>query len=156
MSIDECLKPQNKRAYQTWFIPSIQYYRGPSTCYPKLTHWLLCCSLWLLIWMSNEFSHLHCVIYQSNIMRTGPIEMFSFAEPNTYIKIRSGWPAPNCEFNIDFVAESRDPITPSGGAKVLASKTFDEVKDKQYDILFVPGGKSSTCVCTSFLITYLW
>ncbi|KAF8598688.1 class I glutamine amidotransferase-like protein [Ceratobasidium sp. AG-I] len=70
----------------------------------------------------------------------GPIEQFSFAEPNSYIKLRAGWPAPDCEFELDFVAESRDPITPGGGAKVLASKTFDEVKDRQYDILFVPGG----------------
>ena len=79
-------------------------------------------------------------------MSTGAIEQFTFAEPNSYIKIRAGWPTPNCEFEIDFVAESRDPITPSGGAKVLASQTFDEAKDKQYDILFVPGGKPSTCV----------
>lgn len=69
--------------------------------------------------------------------------MFSFAEPKSYIKTRPGWPTPDCEFEIDFVAESREPITPSGGAQVLASKSFEQVKDKQYDILFVPGGTPS-------------
>ncbi|KAG8718830.1 hypothetical protein FRC09_012033 [Ceratobasidium sp. 395] len=73
-------------------------------------------------------------------MCTGPMEMLSFAATDSYIKTRQGWPTPDCEFIIDYVAESREPITPSGGAQILPSKTFSEVESKQYDILFVPGG----------------
>ncbi|KAJ1300297.1 hypothetical protein OPQ81_005120 [Rhizoctonia solani] len=47
------------------------------------------------------------------------------------------------EFELDYVAETMDPITPSGGARVLPSKTFAEVESKQYDIILVPGGPGS-------------
>jgi putative intracellular protease/amidase len=73
---------------------------------------------------------------------TGPMEMLSFASVDSFIKTYPGWPTPKCEFIIDYVAETRDPITPSGGAQILPSKTFAEVEGKQYDILLVPGGMS--------------
>ncbi|KAG8740567.1 hypothetical protein FRC10_004143 [Ceratobasidium sp. 414] len=80
--------------------------------------------------------------YHSQKMRKlkRPMEMLSFATPDSYIKTRQGWPTPDCEFLIDYVAESREPITPSGGAQIVPSKTFAEVEGKQYDIIFVPGG----------------
>jgi putative intracellular protease/amidase len=68
------------------------------------------------------------------------MEMLSFATADSYIKTREGWPTPDCEFQIDYVAESREPITPRGGAQILPSEAFAEVEGKQYDILFVPGG----------------
>ncbi|KAL5632244.1 hypothetical protein ACGC1H_000295 [Rhizoctonia solani] len=70
----------------------------------------------------------------------GPMEMLSFASVDAYIKARTGWPTPDVEFELDYVAETMNPITPSGGARILPSKTFEEVQGKQYDIILVPGG----------------
>ncbi|KAF8671788.1 Class I glutamine amidotransferase-like protein [Rhizoctonia solani] len=71
------------------------------------------------------------------------MEMLSFASVDAYIKSRTGWPTPNVEFDLDYVAESMEPVTPSGGARIMPSKTFAEVEGKQFDIILVPGGPGS-------------
>ncbi|QRV82723.1 hypothetical protein RhiJN_10738 [Ceratobasidium sp. AG-Ba] len=89
--------------------------------------------------MSNKFDLIRLMIHVDTL-RTGSLEMIHFATPDSFIKTRPGWPTPDAQVVVDYVAESRDPITPSGGAQILPSKSFSEVEGKQYDILFVPGG----------------
>lgn len=84
---------------------------------------------------------------------TGPMEMLSFASVDAYIKSRTGWPTPNVEFDLDYVAESMEPVTPSGGARIMPSKTFAEVEGKQFDIILVPGGKLPIEGCSACQLT---
>jgi hypothetical protein len=49
------------------------------------------------------------------------------------------------KYSIDatYVSYSMEPIKPSWGPPVLASRTFDDVKqDEQFDIILIPGGMS--------------
>ncbi|QRV96709.1 hypothetical protein RhiJN_24727 [Ceratobasidium sp. AG-Ba] len=89
--------------------------------------------------MSNKFTLIR-LMTDIDTLRTGALEMIHFATPDSYIKTRPGWPTPDAQVVIDYVAEFQDSITPSGGARILPSKSFSEVEGKQYDILFVPGG----------------
>jgi hypothetical protein len=62
-----------------------------------------------------------------------------------------GIPKPKVKFECEFVAESRDPIRGSSGPFIVATKTFDEVEGKQFDIILVPAGKS---VLTRFIYLF--
>ncbi|KAF8752226.1 Class I glutamine amidotransferase-like protein [Rhizoctonia solani] len=52
-----------------------------------------------------------------------------------------GLPKPKVKFEAEFLAESRDPIRGSSGPFIVATKTFEEVEGKQFDIVLVPAGK---------------
>nr|ACO60071.1 putative ThiJ/DJ-1 [Rhizoctonia solani] len=52
-------------------------------------------------------------------------------------------PQPKVKFECEFVAESREPIRGSSGPFIVATKTFDEVSSKQFDIILVPAGPPS-------------
>lgn len=71
---------------------------------------------------------------------TGPMELLSFAQSGSFAFSIPGVPQPGHLFEIEYVAETHDPIVPIGGPRVLPSKTFDEVASKQFDIILVPGG----------------
>ncbi|KAH7337669.1 putative ThiJ/DJ-1 [Rhizoctonia solani] len=51
-----------------------------------------------------------------------------------------GVPQPKVKFECEFVAESREPIRGSSGPFIVATKTFDEVSSKQFDIIMIPAG----------------
>ncbi|KAF8684914.1 Class I glutamine amidotransferase-like protein [Rhizoctonia solani] len=51
-----------------------------------------------------------------------------------------GLPKPKVKFEAEFLAESRDPIRGSSGPFIVATKTFEEVEGKQFDIVLVPAG----------------
>ncbi|KDN37524.1 hypothetical protein RSAG8_10123, partial [Rhizoctonia solani AG-8 WAC10335] len=49
-------------------------------------------------------------------------------------------PRPEVRFESEYVAETRDPIRGLAGPPIIATKTFDEVLSKQFDIILIPGG----------------
>ncbi|KAJ1301064.1 hypothetical protein OPQ81_003482 [Rhizoctonia solani] len=77
----------------------------------------------------------------------GPMEILESASINslggTFIETLPGIPKPNVKFECEFVAESREPIRGSSGPFIVATKTFDEVSSKQFDIILVPAGAVS-------------
>ncbi|KAF8749683.1 Class I glutamine amidotransferase-like protein [Rhizoctonia solani] len=50
------------------------------------------------------------------------------------------WPYSPYEFEIDYLAESLDPVIPGVGPTIIPTKTFSQVNSTQYDIILVPGG----------------
>ncbi|CAE7138626.1 unnamed protein product [Rhizoctonia solani] len=61
----------------------------------------------------------------------------------TWFEHFPGIPKPKVKFECEFVAESREPIRGSSGPFIVATKTFDEVASKQFDIILVPAGPPS-------------
>ncbi|KDN46602.1 hypothetical protein RSAG8_04255, partial [Rhizoctonia solani AG-8 WAC10335] len=59
---------------------------------------------------------------------------------STWFQELPGIPQPKVKFECEFVAESREPIRGSSGPFVVATKTFDEVSSKQFDIILIPAG----------------
>ncbi|KEP46616.1 DJ-1/PfpI family protein [Rhizoctonia solani 123E] len=55
-------------------------------------------------------------------------------------KSMPGIAKPKVRFECEYVAESRDPIRGLTGPPIMATKTFDEVSSKQFDIILIPGG----------------
>ncbi|KAF8698300.1 Class I glutamine amidotransferase-like protein, partial [Rhizoctonia solani] len=51
-----------------------------------------------------------------------------------------GIPKPKVKFESEYVAETRQPIRGLAGPPITATKTFDEVSSKQFDIILIPGG----------------
>ncbi|KAJ1305488.1 hypothetical protein OPQ81_000495 [Rhizoctonia solani] len=51
-----------------------------------------------------------------------------------------GIPKPKVKFESEYVAETYNPIRGLSGPPITATKTFDEVKSKQFDIILIPGG----------------
>lgn len=51
------------------------------------------------------------------------------------------FPKPKVRFDIEYLAETHDPVIPIAGPRILPSKTFDEVASRQFDIILVPGGE---------------
>ncbi|KAG8719158.1 hypothetical protein FRC08_003510 [Ceratobasidium sp. 394] len=68
------------------------------------------------------------------------MELLSFAEETSLALTLPGIPKPNAYFEVDYIAETHDPIVPGGGPRILASKTIEEVASKQFDIILIPGG----------------
>lgn len=52
-----------------------------------------------------------------------------------------GTPKPKINFECEYVAESREPIRGTSGPFIVATKTYDEVASKQFDIIVIPAGK---------------
>ncbi|KDN46604.1 hypothetical protein RSAG8_04257, partial [Rhizoctonia solani AG-8 WAC10335] len=75
---------------------------------------------------------------------TGPMEILEGASINsicgTWLEHFPGMSKPKVKFECEFVAESREPIRGSSGPFVVATKTFDEVSSKQFDIILIPAG----------------
>ncbi|CAE6510893.1 unnamed protein product [Rhizoctonia solani] len=69
-----------------------------------------------------------------------PMELLGFLTKGSMVQTSPAWPFVPYEFEIDYLAESLDPIMPSVGPPIVPSKTFNEVNATQYDILLVPGG----------------
>ncbi|KEP52433.1 DJ-1/PfpI family protein [Rhizoctonia solani 123E] len=61
----------------------------------------------------------------------------------TWVEHFPNMPQPKVKFECEFVAESREPIRGSSGPFIVATKTFDEVSSKQFDIILVPAGPPS-------------
>ncbi|KAL5634204.1 hypothetical protein ACGC1H_006132 [Rhizoctonia solani] len=70
----------------------------------------------------------------------GPMELLGFLAKGSMVQTSPAWPFAPYEFEIDYLAETLDPIVPSVGPPIVPSKTFSEVNATQYDILLVPGG----------------
>ncbi|KAG8750692.1 hypothetical protein FRC11_010170, partial [Ceratobasidium sp. 423] len=47
---------------------------------------------------------------------------------------------PKVKFRSEYIAENREPIRGLAGPPIIATKTFDEVSSKQFDIILIPGG----------------
>ncbi|CCO31307.1 hypothetical protein BN14_05346 [Rhizoctonia solani AG-1 IB] len=81
------------------------------------------------------------------MISTGPMEILEAASCNSlggqWLATVPGIPKPKVKFECEFVAESRDPIRGSSGPFIVATKTFDEVEGKQFDIILVPAGSVS-------------
>ncbi|CAE6535593.1 unnamed protein product [Rhizoctonia solani] len=77
----------------------------------------------------------------------GPMEILEAASTNSLggqmITAIPGLPQPKVKFECEFVAESREPIRGTSGPLIVATKTFDEVSSKQFDIVLVPAGTAS-------------
>ncbi|KAG8718829.1 hypothetical protein FRC12_009822 [Ceratobasidium sp. 428] len=71
------------------------------------------------------------------------MELFSFAGKGSIAETLPGAPKPNACFEIDYLAETSEPIVSVGGPRVLPSKTFEEVTSKQFDIILIPGGPTA-------------
>ncbi|KAH7332586.1 class I glutamine amidotransferase-like protein [Rhizoctonia solani] len=69
-----------------------------------------------------------------------PMELLGFLAKGSMTQTNPAWPFVPYEFEIDYLAESLDPIVPSVGPPLAPSKTFSQVNSTQYDILLVPGG----------------
>ncbi|CUA68596.1 hypothetical protein RSOLAG22IIIB_07970 [Rhizoctonia solani] len=78
---------------------------------------------------------------------TGPMEILEGASINslsgTWFEHFPGTPQPKTKFECEFLAESREPIRGSSGPFIVATKTYDEVSSKQFDIILVPSGPPS-------------
>ncbi|KAH7337668.1 class I glutamine amidotransferase-like protein [Rhizoctonia solani] len=74
----------------------------------------------------------------------GPMEILETASVNSlagpWLQSIPGFPNPKVKFECEFVAESLEPIRGTSGPMVVASKTFDEVLSKQFDIIMIPAG----------------
>ncbi|KAB5593169.1 hypothetical protein CTheo_3399 [Ceratobasidium theobromae] len=70
----------------------------------------------------------------------GPMELLGFLTKGSMVQTSASWPFAPYEFEIDYLAETLDPVIPSVGPPLLPSKTFSEVNNTQYDIILVPGG----------------
>lgn len=79
----------------------------------------------------------------------GPMELFGFLVHDGARKAMGSKVA----FSFDYLATSRDPITPTVSPQILPSKTFKEAlaEGKQYDIILIPGGKSTFCTSLAVL-----
>ena len=75
------------------------------------------------------------------------MELLSFAASESIAFTMLGIPKPETVFEIEYIAETHEPITPLGGPRMLPSKTFEEVGSKQFDIILIPGGKLSATLC---------
>ncbi|CAE6337350.1 unnamed protein product [Rhizoctonia solani] len=77
----------------------------------------------------------------------GPMEILETASINSlggqWLATIPGMLKPKVKFECEFVAESRDPIRGSSGPFIVATKTFEEVEGKQFDIILVPAGAPS-------------
>ncbi|KAG9122520.1 hypothetical protein FRC07_001061 [Ceratobasidium sp. 392] len=71
------------------------------------------------------------------------MELFSFAVQGSLASILPEAPKPNIYFQIEYLAETHEPIVSIGGPRVLPSKTFEEVASKQFDIILIPGGPTA-------------
>ncbi|CAE6495947.1 unnamed protein product, partial [Rhizoctonia solani] len=73
-----------------------------------------------------------------------PMEILEAASINSlggqWLSSLPGLPKPKVKFEAEFLAESRDPIRGSSGPFIVATKTFEEVEGKQFDIVLVPAG----------------
>lgn len=70
---------------------------------------------------------------------TGPMELLSFAISGSFVSDMLGV-SPKRYFEVEYVAETHEPIATLGGPRVLPTKTFEEVASKQFDIILIPGG----------------
>lgn len=68
------------------------------------------------------------------------MELLGFLTKGSMVQTFASWPFAPYEFEIDYLAETLDPVIPSVGPPLLPSKTFSEVNNTQYDIILVPGG----------------
>ncbi|CAE6512148.1 unnamed protein product [Rhizoctonia solani] len=69
-----------------------------------------------------------------------PMELLGFLSKGSMTQTNPAWPFVPYEFEIDYLAETLDPVVPSVGPPLVPSKTFSQVNSTQYDILLVPGG----------------
>ncbi|CAE6467403.1 unnamed protein product [Rhizoctonia solani] len=93
---------------------------------------------------SNKFFILHFSTSSLTRESTGPMELLEAAGINSaggaYFESIPGAPKPNVKFESEYVAETHDPIRGMAGPPISATKTFDEVVSKQFDIILIPGG----------------
>jgi putative intracellular protease/amidase len=80
---------------------------------------------------------------------TGPMEFLEFAglksPGGSFARSIPGLGKPKVLFDIEYLAETRDPIIPMGGPPILPTKTLNEVVSKQFSIILIPGGKPVIC-----------
>lgn len=70
----------------------------------------------------------------------GPVELLSFISPGTIA--RGLFPhTPAVTIEATYVGTTLEPLIPGSGPRILADKTYDDVKE-QFDIILVPGGLS--------------
>jgi hypothetical protein len=70
---------------------------------------------------------------------TGPMELLGFLAKGSMVQTSETWPFSPCEFIIDYVAETTEPVAPGDGPALVPTKTFTEVNDTQYDLILVRG-----------------
>ncbi|KAJ1305496.1 hypothetical protein OPQ81_000503 [Rhizoctonia solani] len=86
------------------------------------------------------------VLYPNNALLDfqGPMELLETASLNSasgaFFEALPGFPKPNVKFEPEYVAETREPIRGVSGPPIIATKTINEVRSKQFDILLIPGG----------------
>lgn len=70
----------------------------------------------------------------------GPLGLFSFLALDPFRKSVDS----KIAFTFDYLAPSRDPVSPMGSPQVLPTKSFKEALAEgiQYDIILIPGGSS--------------
>ncbi|CAE6432240.1 unnamed protein product [Rhizoctonia solani] len=70
----------------------------------------------------------------------GPMELLGLLAKGSMTQTNPAWPYSPYEFEIDYLAESLDPVIPGVGPTIIPTKTFSQVNSTQYDIILVPGG----------------
>ncbi|KAL0581127.1 hypothetical protein V5O48_000916 [Marasmius crinis-equi] len=73
----------------------------------------------------------------------GPVEMLCIFNSTNRKLFGSFYKhLPNTAIEADFLSHNMDPVTPTQGAKVLPSMTYEEGLKTNFDILLIPGGPS--------------
>ncbi|CAE6467580.1 unnamed protein product [Rhizoctonia solani] len=70
----------------------------------------------------------------------GPMELLGLLTKGSMTQTNPAWPFSPYEFEIDYLAESLDPVIPGVGPAIVPTKTFSQANATQYDIILVPGG----------------
>ncbi|KAG8721477.1 hypothetical protein FRC09_007844 [Ceratobasidium sp. 395] len=68
------------------------------------------------------------------------MEILGFLAKGSMVQTSPAWPFAPYEFEIDYLAESMDPVVPGIGPALVPTKTFAQVNGTQYDLILVPGG----------------
>ena len=69
----------------------------------------------------------------------GAIELFGFLS-SKQIQKRELHASPYA-FDIAYLSHTLEPVEVCSGPKVVPTGTFGDVKNEQFDIIFIPGGK---------------
>ena len=69
----------------------------------------------------------------------GPLELFSFLYPETLATGLFG--TSSYAIKPTFLSIDKNPVRTSSAFTIVPTKTYEETKSEQYDILLVPGGE---------------
>ncbi|KAI0785631.1 class I glutamine amidotransferase-like protein [Abortiporus biennis] len=80
----------------------------------------------------------------------GPIDLLGFLDknmaPGSHFPELDFNPTPKYNFEIIYLASTKDSVKPDAGPRVVGDETYEDIlkKKEQFDILLIPGGSGAT------------